>query len=140
VAARAAIRALAAAEAVERGALARLAVGGDEWDACWMCGDKFLGHDNFECAQCCTVAYGSAGSKSADWVRAGGHRAVCRVDGAAKLAREIARAEAGDADGMYRVGLFFEKGTGVAADAREAVEWYSRAAEAGHAGAQNNLE
>jgi len=37
------------------------------------------------------------------------------------------------------LGTCYAHGTGVAADAREAVKWFTRAAEAGHASAQINL-
>ena len=46
------------------------------------------------------------------------------------------RAEQGDADAQYRLGLSYNLGLGVPADASEAVAWYRRAAEQGHAGAQ----
>ena len=64
---------------------------------------------------------------------------MCQAAGAAKFAVTMAHAEAGDASAMYDVGLFYAEGTGVAADARETVKWYTRAAEAGHTDAEFNL-
>ncbi len=45
----------------------------------------------------------------------------------------------GDAAAQYNVGLMLEKGTGVATDAEQAVQWYYRAAEQGYVPAQYNL-
>ena len=42
-------------------------------------------------------------------------------------------------DAQVYLGLCYGDGFGVAADAREAVKWYTRAAEAGHVSAQYNL-
>ena len=50
-----------------------------------------------------------------------------------------AKAEAGDADSEYRLGLFYYNGEGVAKDFSEAVKWYHKAAEQNYAPAQNNL-
>lgn len=49
------------------------------------------------------------------------------------------RAEAGDAEAAFALGLAFEHGRGVARDLAAAAAWYRRAAEAGEARAQNNL-
>jgi hypothetical protein len=50
-----------------------------------------------------------------------------------------AKAEAGDADSEYQVGLRYYKGEGVSKDLAEAVKWFRKAAEQGLAGAQDNL-
>lgn len=50
------------------------------------------------------------------------------------------RAEMGEALAQYRLGILYHLGIGgVAQDYAEAVQWYRRAAEQGHADAQNNL-
>jgi len=56
-------------------------------------------------------------------------------------ARELwqPRAEAGDADAQYLLGLAFDEGRGGTEDDVEAARWYALAAEQGHAAAQNNL-
>ena len=50
-----------------------------------------------------------------------------------------AKAEAGDADSEYRLGLFYYNGEGVAKDFSEAVKWYRKAAEKNLADAQDGL-
>jgi len=40
---------------------------------------------------------------------------------------------------QFNLGVCYADGDGVAKDAEQAVSWYRRAAEAGHAGAQFNL-
>src|SRR5229473_6088037 len=50
-----------------------------------------------------------------------------------------AKAEAGDADSEYRLGLCYYNGEGVAKDFSEAVKWYRKAAEQGFAKAQGYL-
>src|SRR5260370_41166987 len=50
-----------------------------------------------------------------------------------------AKAEAGDADSEYHLGLRYYNGEGVAKDLAEAVKWYRKAAEQNHAKAQYNL-
>jgi TPR repeat protein len=49
------------------------------------------------------------------------------------------RAERGDAESMYRLGLLHENGVGVDRDPATARDWYQRAAEHGHARAQYRL-
>jgi TPR repeat protein len=59
----------------------------------------------------------------------------------------IRKAESGDAEAQFRLGRMFEQGLGrmfdtgrfVRQDYKEAVKWYTKAAEQGDAGAQNNL-
>ena len=48
-------------------------------------------------------------------------------------------AEAGHKGAQSNLGVFYEHGKGVTADASAAVAWYRRAAEAGEAGGQLNL-
>jgi TPR repeat protein len=50
-----------------------------------------------------------------------------------------ARAEKGDAEAQYKLGLRYAKGEGVAQDHDDAVRWYRRAAEQGDVKAQFNL-
>lgn len=45
-------------------------------------------------------------------------------------------AEAGDAAAQYNLAVLYEDGLGVAADARQALDWYRKAAAQGHAEAQ----
>ena len=49
------------------------------------------------------------------------------------------RAEAGDAEAQFGLGLLFDIGQGVAQDPASAYRWYRRAAEAGMAEAQFNV-
>jgi hypothetical protein len=48
-------------------------------------------------------------------------------------------AEAGDADGMYELGVLFYQGRGVTEDKQEARQWFERAARAGNAKAREVL-
>src|SRR5437868_9531592 len=50
-----------------------------------------------------------------------------------------AKAESGDADSEFRLGLCYDNGQGVAKDYAEAVKWYRKAAEQNLAEAQSNL-
>jgi len=49
------------------------------------------------------------------------------------------KAEAGDADAQFNLGLMYDIGEGVPQDYKEAIKWYSRAAEQGSDRAQHNL-
>jgi TPR repeat protein len=49
------------------------------------------------------------------------------------------KAEAGDRDAQFRLGSAYDSGAGVPRDGAEAMKWYLRAAEAGHAEAQNSI-
>jgi len=49
------------------------------------------------------------------------------------------RAEKGDAQAQYHLGLMYAEGKGMARDEAEAVHWYRKAAEQGFAPAQNDL-
>ncbi len=51
----------------------------------------------------------------------------------------LARAEAGDADAQFKVGLRYEDGNGVERNDVLAAEWYRKSAEQGYAYAENNL-
>jgi len=51
----------------------------------------------------------------------------------------LSRAQSGNADAQYRLGLLYEKGQGVEQDHAKAVNWYTKAAERGHADAQGGL-
>ena len=48
-------------------------------------------------------------------------------------------AEAGDAGGMYSLGIMYEHGYGVAQDREQAVTWYRKAAALGDEHAKNHL-
>ena len=50
-----------------------------------------------------------------------------------------AKAEKGDAEAQYNLGLCYFYGTGVAKDEVEAVKWFRKAADLGYAKAQSNL-
>ena len=58
---------------------------------------------------------------------------------AQELADLRARAEAGDTEAQYNLGLRYATGKGVQQDDAEAVAWYHQAAEQGHAKAQTRL-
>lgn len=49
------------------------------------------------------------------------------------------RAEAGDREAQFRLGVAYDTGRGVTRDRVEAMKWYLRAAEAGYAEAQNSV-
>ena len=49
------------------------------------------------------------------------------------------KAEAGDSEAQFNLGLCNFRGTGVTKDKREALKWYKKAAEAGHTSAMANL-
>jgi len=49
------------------------------------------------------------------------------------------KAEAGDVEAQYNLGLMYARGDGVPQDYNEAVKWYTKAAEQGDAAAQLNL-
>lgn len=51
----------------------------------------------------------------------------------------LEKAEQGDADGQWRLGLLYHHGQGVPHDDEEAVRWYRLAADQGHAGGQVSL-
>ena len=50
-----------------------------------------------------------------------------------------ARAEAGDAEAQYDLGVRYANGLGVPEDEAEAMRWYRLAADQGHAGGQSAL-
>ena len=50
-----------------------------------------------------------------------------------------ARADAGDAEAQFDLGVLYANGDGVPQDYAEAGRWYRLAAEQGHTGAQSNL-
>jgi uncharacterized protein len=51
----------------------------------------------------------------------------------------IAKAEAGDTDAQFRVGVAYDFGKGAPRDGKEAMKWYRMAAENGNAEAQNSF-
>lgn len=55
------------------------------------------------------------------------------------LAQTIRRAEQGDAEAQYDLGLIYSKGTGVGQDYRKAEAFFAKAAESGHGEAQYQL-
>ena len=55
------------------------------------------------------------------------------------VTRTRARAEAGDVETQYNLGVMYDFGEGVPQDDVEAVAWYRQAAEEGHATVQYNL-
>jgi len=69
------------------------------------------------------VALVGCGKKPAEW----------------SFAETKAKAEAGDADAQYNLGLMYVLGEGVEQDFKEAVKWYQKAADQGDAIAQSNL-
>ncbi len=55
------------------------------------------------------------------------------------LAEIQKKANAGDAEAQYNLGMCYANGVGIARDEAEAVKWYAKSAEQGLANAQNNL-
>lgn len=51
----------------------------------------------------------------------------------------IKKAEQGDVEAQFNLGIAYEKGYGVEQSYEKAVYWYTKAAEQGNANAQNNL-
>lgn len=70
---------------------------------------------------------------------AAGVTAYERGDYATALKEFKPRAEQGNADGQFNLGLLYDGGKGVHQDYKEAVRWYRLAAEQGHTSAQFNL-
>ena len=50
-----------------------------------------------------------------------------------------AKAEEGDAEAQFQLGLLYDTGRGVRQNPAKAIRWYRAAADQGHAAAQNNL-
>src|SRR5471032_756809 len=58
----------------------------------------------------------------------------------AMLTQELMeRAEAGDIEAQFRLGSRYDTGDRATSDGGETIKWYRRAAEAGHANAQNSM-
>ena len=55
------------------------------------------------------------------------------------FAETKAKAEAGDAEAQYNLGVMYHQGLGVEHDFREAVKWYQKAADQGYENGQSNL-
>jgi hypothetical protein len=53
-----------------------------------------------------------------------------------RFKKQIVMAEKGNANAQYDIGEMYEKGSGVATDARKAFEWFERSAKQGHVKAQ----
>ena len=51
----------------------------------------------------------------------------------------LSKANQGDADAQFNLGLLYYQGLGVPHDAKQCVYWYTKAAEQGHVNAQYNL-
>ena len=60
-------------------------------------------------------------------------------EAAESLKETYQKAEDGDADAQFNLGLMYDTGESVPQDYKEAMKWYSRAAEQGNARAQHNL-
>lgn len=56
-----------------------------------------------------------------------------------EFARTLARAESGNADAQYRLGLIYLEGRGIERDEAWAITWLRRAADAGHVAARERL-
>jgi len=56
-----------------------------------------------------------------------------------EIARLVERANRGDANAQFSLGLRYDKGNGVGRDRQAAMDWYRKAAEQGHPSAQVNL-
>ena len=61
------------------------------------------------------------------------------VHGQPTFEERLSKAQAGDVQAQFNLGSAYDSGIGVAANSAEAEKWYRRAAEAGHAEAQNSL-
>src|SRR4051794_16947756 len=68
-----------------------------------------------------------------------GVRALARRDFATAVRAFRPVAQAGDAEGQFRLGLAYARGEGVIRSVGDAVVWLRAAAEQGHAEAQYNL-
>lgn len=64
--------------------------------------------------------------------------AACVTPGGSVEERRT-KAEQGDADSQFRLGVAYDLGQGVRANLKEAATWYRKAAEQGRANAQNSL-
>ena len=104
--------------------------------ACHGCGAALLNTEAHRCAGCRSISYCSAECARAKWTE---HRAVCKHVGAAKFARAVESATAGSLDAVFNTGLFHEHGTGTDVSPSDALACFRRAADGGHALAQNKL-
>lgn len=81
----------------------------------------------------------------ARWMKSSLLAAVCVVltvaasVAAADLTVTMAKAERGDTEAQYTLGMAYSKGEGVRQDYRKAVAWFTKAADKGHADAQYEL-
>ncbi len=62
-----------------------------------------------------------------------------RENGGASISNLQSRAQSGDRDAQYKLGVIYDRGDGVARNAAKAVEWYTIAAKAGVPAAQERL-
>ena len=108
----------AIAAAVAEDVAGEAAGGGDPVrTACDGCGAPLGDADN-RCLGCRFPSYCGQACQVAHWRAA--HGVVCKAVGAAKFARTMARAAAGDAAAMHGAALCYADGTGVAQDECEA--------------------
>src|SRR5262245_25459788 len=63
----------------------------------------------------------------------------CQAGDSLEVGDLTSRAERGDKDAQFQLGVRFERGDGVPTDPAKAVAWYKKAADAGHLGAAKNL-
>jgi TPR repeat protein len=69
----------------------------------------------------------------------GGAEDIQAQEATASIEQLARKAEAGDVQAQFQLGLAYDGGRGVLRDFEEAQKWYRRAAEGGHAEAQNSL-
>jgi TPR repeat protein len=105
---------------------------------------------SLRCSRCLGAYYCSKECQLREWKQ---HKAPCKEAAATRESvhsttidqfdvefNEFKRkAEAGDSEAQFNLGLCHFRGTGVSVDKREALKWYKKAAEAGHTSAQANL-
>jgi len=60
-------------------------------------------------------------------------------DGAVEYRKTFVRADTGNSESQFELGLMYSNGEGVVADETEALKWYRLAADNDHSGAMNNL-
>jgi len=104
--------------------------------ACIACGVRLK--EQKRCARCQQMSYCGLECQAAHW-SLGGHKQACRGFVEEAFAEELLQADSGSAAAMFNVGMRYDEGRGVGADAAAAMRYYSASAAAGFAAAQYQL-
>ena len=78
--------------------------------------------------------------EAVNWYRKAAEQGHAEAKARLKTAELFMNAHRGRAEAEYELGLAYETGDGVRKDAFEAMKWYNKAADQGHAGAQKKMK